>query len=56
MLLYIVFRLLNIEIIILSIFQNAEKRDIIMNFFNNIIDKSIIFLIIYAVDITSFNL
>ena len=55
-LLYIVFHLLNIEIIILLAFQNVEKHNIMINFFNNTIDKSIIFLIIYVVGATSFNL
>ena len=55
-LLYAIFRLLNIEVITLLAFQNAEKRDAIMNLFNDTIDRPIMFLMTYAIKATGLNL
>lgn len=55
MFLYAVFRLLNIIIIILFTYQTFEKRDRIVNIFNELINNFIIFLIIYVIESINLN-
>ena len=53
---FVIFRLLNIDVITIIAFQKVYKRDIIIEQFNKNNNKIIIFIITYVIKIIEFNL
>ena len=54
--LFVVFRLLNIDVVMIIAFQKAHKRDVIVEQFNEDDNKVMIFVMTYAVRVIELNL